>query len=206
MKTMSGKSIMTPTKQISSDVSKRFDRRAARTSHKLDAAFVDLLHRRSYESIRVGDITRKARVGRATFYAHYAGKNDLLWSQLSRIVGPMLLSEPQEPSLFDCTPLFTHVQSRFQIYRSLEGPAGSRIAKKWLQDRGWGLLQTEDPPVLRNFSTPLSLLVRFVAATLYALITWWIEEGMQLSAAQMQAIYREIVGGGLGGGAGGEGH
>ena len=188
---------MTPTKHISSRVSKRLDRRSERTSDKLDAAFIDLLHRRHYESIRVGDITRKARVGRATFYAHYAGKNDLLWSQLSRIVGPMLLAEPQEPFLFDCTPLFSHVHNRFQIYRSLEGPAGSRVAKEWLQDRVHELLKTEDTPALCEVSVPLSLLVCFVAATLHALISWWIEDGMRLSAAQMQAIYREIVGGAL---------
>src|SRR5512143_2071165 len=77
------------------------DQRVARTRDLLDAAFVALLHRRTYEAIRVGDIVRKAGVGRATFYAHYATKHDLLQSQLRRIVFPMIVAAEDGAGLID---------------------------------------------------------------------------------------------------------
>ena len=83
---------MTAAKQKSRSVSKAAagrngaaqpaDIRAVRTRQQINSAFVMLMHRRSYDSMRVSDITRKAGVGRATFYAHFTSKDDLLRSQL----------------------------------------------------------------------------------------------------------------------------
>src|SRR5438552_2594273 len=86
------------------------DQRVVRTRKRVDAAFVELLHRRAYGNIRVSDITRKAGVGRATFYAHYSSKDDLLRSQFNRIVAPMLVMTPGDACPLDATALFAHLQ------------------------------------------------------------------------------------------------
>jgi AcrR family transcriptional regulator len=70
---------MAVTKQKSASVSQRRasqrkDERVRRTRMRIDAAFVDLLHRRAYGNIRVSEIVKKAGVGRPTFYAHYSTK------------------------------------------------------------------------------------------------------------------------------------
>ena len=54
------------------------DRRAVRTRGAIHRAFAALALQRGYEAIRVDDICSQAGVGRSTFYAHYAGKDDLL--------------------------------------------------------------------------------------------------------------------------------
>ena len=69
--------------------SKKKDERVVRSRKRLDAAFVELLHRRAYGNMRVSDIAKKAGVGRATFYAHYPSKDHLLRSQFDRFVAPM---------------------------------------------------------------------------------------------------------------------
>src|SRR5689334_20959617 len=105
------------------------DARAQRTRKQIDAAFVELLFHRPYGEIRVSDITRKARVGRATFYAHFATKDELLRAQFERGVAPMLAPSPTDPCLLDATRFFGHIRSAGQIYKALMGPrAGSAPA------------------------------------------------------------------------------
>lgn len=91
---------------------------------RIDAAFVELLHRRAYGDIRVSDIVKKARVGRPTFYAHYATKDNLLRSQFERIVAPMLTPVSTQPASLDATRLFEHVYNSRHLYKALMGPGG----------------------------------------------------------------------------------
>ncbi len=52
----------------------RVDPRAKRTRHLLMDAFGQLLSQKSFEDITVQDITERATVNRATFYAHFEDK------------------------------------------------------------------------------------------------------------------------------------
>ncbi|MGO4838809.1 helix-turn-helix domain-containing protein, partial [Rhizobiaceae sp. 2RAB30] len=54
------------------------DRRVARTRTALYDALVALIRLKAYEEITVEDILREADIGRATFYAHFTSKDDLL--------------------------------------------------------------------------------------------------------------------------------
>ena len=60
------------------------DRRAARTRRALHGALISLILRKGYDAITVQEIIDEADVGRATFYAHYRGKEDLLRGGLVR--------------------------------------------------------------------------------------------------------------------------
>src|SRR5260370_8493518 len=61
------------------------DRRIQRTRRLLRDALFTLIVERGYEMITVEEITERANVGRATFYAHYKDKEDLLLSSLEEI-------------------------------------------------------------------------------------------------------------------------
>ncbi len=56
----------------------RLDPRVKRTRNLILAAFADLLPEKGFQSLTVQDITDKAEINRATFYAHFADKYDLL--------------------------------------------------------------------------------------------------------------------------------
>ncbi len=56
----------------------RQDPRAARTRLLLQQALGEMLTERSFASVTIADITRRAGVNRATFYAHFQDKDDLL--------------------------------------------------------------------------------------------------------------------------------
>ena len=54
------------------------DRRQRKTREAIFAAFVELLSKKDFVQITVGEIIDRADVGRATFYAHFETKDYLL--------------------------------------------------------------------------------------------------------------------------------
>jgi AcrR family transcriptional regulator len=183
----------------SGEAAKADDRRVRRTLRHLGNAFADLLGKRSYAAIRVSDITRKADVGRATFYAHYDGKDDLLSAEFARILDFLLVPRPQEPYLVDATGLFAHLRQARHFYRSLtqgpDGAAASRRIQDVLEDRIAGVLHARGAPAS---PLPAAVVPRYVAASLHALITWWAEGDMRQTPEELQAIFAALVGRGVG--------
>ena len=171
--------------------------RVLRTRTRIDSAFVQLLRRRPYADIRVSDITRKASVGRATFYAHYAAKDDLLRSQFERIVAPMLIACPHDPSVLDASRFFAHIRSAPQFYRALMGPNGGtapRILRDCFEARA---RQTLALNYGGTNGLKLSAVPRFVGASLIAITECWFEQGGRETPQQMQAFFADLVSPGL---------
>src|SRR5262245_4849375 len=67
--------------------STKSDRRSERSRRLLGDALVSLLAQGRYVDLTVQDILDRAGVGRSTFYAHYWDKDDLLASELERVIG-----------------------------------------------------------------------------------------------------------------------
>jgi AcrR family transcriptional regulator len=154
--------------------------------------------RRPYDRIRVSAITRKAAVGRATFYAHFATKDALLRAELVRVVSHTLVDTPNEPCLVECTRLFAHVQHARDIFRSLTGGPAHVVTERIIQDA----LETRiaaaatargDVPTMTPTFAP-----RFVASTLLTLIAWSLEQPSVPSPDELQEIFRSLVGRALG--------
>jgi AcrR family transcriptional regulator len=191
-------------KQKSQSVAETSDPRVDRTRALIAGAFVALVSHRPYARIRVSDITRKAGVGRATFYAHFESKDALLRAEVVRVVLPMLVEAPGDACLVDCTKLFTHVQHACEIYRSLTaGPTRvvtERIMQDALEARIASLVAARQAQSAATAPIP-AFVPRFVAGTLAALITWSLEQAAAPPPAELQAAYRALVGRALEGGA-----
>jgi AcrR family transcriptional regulator len=173
------------------------DARARRTRNKIDEAFVKLLFHRSYRNIRVSDITRKAAIGRATFYAHFSSKDELLRSQVNRVMIPMIKANPGSPSLVNCRALFAHVRAAPQLFHAIMGEgegSGLRIVhaamEVWLDK----LLPTPKPA---HGPLPAVLMKRFVLSTLLTIIAHGLQPGTIDSAEAMQNQFEKLVGSGL---------
>ncbi|MCP3774546.1 TetR/AcrR family transcriptional regulator [Paenibacillus sp. MZ04-78.2] len=85
------------------------DPRVIRTRRLLQDAFASLIQEKDFESITVRDIADRATVNRATFYAHFADKFEILESRLTesfmtiinrRISGHEILNEETIESIF----------------------------------------------------------------------------------------------------------
>ncbi len=89
------------------------DRRSQRTRQLLSTALIEVMLEKRYDEITVQDIIDRANVGRSTFYAHFLDKEDLLVSQVTRVLDALtrhseqvVQSELAAPSL---VPFFQHV-------------------------------------------------------------------------------------------------
>src|SRR5689334_8627333 len=61
------------------------DRRVRRTQRALREAFVGLVLEHGYDGVTIEDITERADVARATFYAHFDDKEQLLTTLFEEI-------------------------------------------------------------------------------------------------------------------------
>ena len=184
--------------QKSRSVAEVVDPRVEKTRASIASAFTGLLMRRPYDRIRVSDITRKAAVGRATFYAHFANKDALLQAELVRVVSHTLGDTAKESCLVECTKLFAHMQHARDIFRSLTGGPAHVVTERIIQDA----LETQiaaavaargDVPAMTPTFAP-----RFVASTLLTLIAWSLEQPSAPSPEELQEIFRSLVGRALG--------
>jgi AcrR family transcriptional regulator len=172
------------------------DPRAERTREQISAAFAQMVMRRAYAQIRVSDITRKAHVGRATFYAHFASKDALLAAELRRITQQMIRPMHGQAGLADCTGLFAHLLHARDIYRSLMGGASRVVTERIVQDA----IEERMAELLRQArakagvdADDLGFVPRFVASTVLALMAWALEHQIAPSPAVLQAQFQRLV-------------
>lgn len=62
------------------------DLRVKRTRKLISQAFFTLLHKKKFEKISIQEIADSAMINRATFYAHYADKQDLYDSLIDQFL------------------------------------------------------------------------------------------------------------------------
>ena len=189
---------MSTTGRPPESVRKPADRRVSRTRRSIDEAFIALLERRGYEAVGVSDIVREADVGRATFYEHYASKDDLLRTQLQR-VSSLLRAHPGRPEFLDAAPLFAHVRDVPLLYRLVAGRSAAARSLRILQE----VLQARVAEVLEEhlatgaaLRPPLtsSIASRVIVADLAAVLAWWTENGMAATPDEMQRLFLACAG------------
>jgi AcrR family transcriptional regulator len=72
----------------------RTQRRVARTKAAIEDAFVALVLERGYDRVTVEDITDRADLARATFYAHYPNKEAVQFSVFNRLTQDLVRRLP----------------------------------------------------------------------------------------------------------------
>ena len=126
---------MSRRKPISAAAPGSADRRVQRTRRILRDALSTLLQERNWDEIGVQDICERADVGRSTFYAHYADKEDLLQGSLEQLRD--FLQEPTSappaedrdvhPALAFCLPMLEHAAEMRPLFHAMVGRRGGAL-------------------------------------------------------------------------------
>ena len=97
------------------------DRRKRKTREAIFIAFTELLAKKDFTQITVGEIIEKADVGRATFYAHFETKDFLLkelcGELFCHIFDTMKEEKAEHRHIFDCDApdsVFLHLLQHLQ--------------------------------------------------------------------------------------------
>jgi AcrR family transcriptional regulator len=121
--------------------SRRYDRRVQRTQQLLRAALLSLIDEKGFETLTVQDIIDRANVGRATFYAHFDNKEDLLVSGFDelRIALKELQrracvqrSDPDEQLFAFTHAAFAHISEYRRVFRTMVGKRCGALVQQLL--------------------------------------------------------------------------
>jgi len=109
-------------------------RRVARTKAAIEDAFVQLVLERGYDRVAVEDITDRADLARATFYAHYPNKEAVLLSVSSRLVEDLMQRIAYQGGPWNVVrrdaiqTAFRHAAEQPDLYRACMSDARTRQA------------------------------------------------------------------------------
>ena len=112
----------------------RTERRVARTKAAIEDAFVALVLEQGYERVAVEDITDRADLARATFYAHYPNKEAVLFSVSNRLVEDLMSRIAYQGGPWNVVrrdaiqTAFRHAAEQPDLYRACMSDARTRQA------------------------------------------------------------------------------
>ena len=156
-----------------------------------------LMAERPYAAISVGDVTERATVNRATFYAHYLDKADLAQSVLREDVHEALLRGLSPPRLFDAEGLTRLGVATFEFVAGMRKacPKAADELGVTVQESLQEFVRTwleHEPSGLRAFSgASVDTVATVVAWSLYGGAIRWSRLTRRPSA---EGAVREIVG------------
>jgi AcrR family transcriptional regulator len=163
-------------------VDRKVDRRSERTRAALMSAFVELILSRGYEAVGVGDIIRRANVGRSTFYLHYGRKDALLKESLEHPCSALAACASGDTTARMLMPLLEHFREQRSLNRVLfEHPVRSLWVKSLaaLIERNLQLISTAGR---RRPAIPRALLALSVAEMQIGLITHWLNGALSVKS------------------------
>jgi AcrR family transcriptional regulator len=92
------------------------------------AAFNRLVLGRRYESVSVGEVTRRAGVGRSTFYEHFRDKDDVLRQALAGVLTPLADAAVGRGERRRVHAVLDHIaENRDRSVAMLDGPSRTQI-------------------------------------------------------------------------------
>jgi AcrR family transcriptional regulator len=181
----------------------KLDRRVQRTHQLLHKALIELVMEKPYEQITVQDILDRANIGRATFYAHFTDKDDLLLHGLGDEQFDIrhYLDEEElavdEDKLLPTYAIFRHAQQVHPLYKAILGSQGVEIVRlvfhKHLIHMAEQRLKHHAPAL----SLPVPVVAHYLAGALMMLMMWWLDHDMPHSPEEMDTMVQQLAMGGL---------
>lgn len=181
------------------------DRRTLRTRRSLHQALMQLIFERDYDGIGVADIADAANVGRSTFYAHFADKDDLLRSGTEHLRAILFAEHSHDiagETQAERRPLgFSrfmtgHLHEQLELYRALmRGRAGSIMLEQIRQFLS-EIVRKELVASNAGRAAP-EITVQFVVGAYMSVLTWWLDRGAVEPAEEIDAAFRDLAEGAL---------
>lgn len=182
----------------------RVDRRVRRTRNLLRHALVKLIPEKGYPAITVEDICEAADIGRSTFYARYADKDDLtkrtIREQLQTVRSARIdrRAETEAYGFAFSRPMFEHAQAFQAVHRALTGDVGEAMHEEfrvWMTETVRREIVARD----RTGTVPVELTERFVVGAFLAVLSWWLDKEPERPIDEVEAMFQRLALGGIAG-------
>lgn len=186
-------------------MARKQDRRVQRTHQLLRRALFELIQEKGFEALSVQDIIDRANVGRATFYAHFDNKEDLLVSGFEDLRSALKERQKEalsrgrgldERALAFSQEMFSHANEHRHLFRAMVGKKSGATIQRMIHRLLVDLVR-EDVKVLASAKdgkpVPTEALVRFVAGGFFGLLMWWMDGPQPLPVEEVNALFRRLA-------------
>ena len=177
------------------------DSRKERSRAAIRAAFLGLLAEKDYAKITVDAVLTRADVGRATFYAQFRGKDDLVEDFVAdtfdglRRLKPTAGPSDSDELLAQVTQVFAKTLGRGPAVRALVSGSGSRVFTDALRhaivahaDR-----VVPDRPDSLAARIDRSFLLHHIAAAFVGAVQWWAWHDFSATPEELAADYLRAI-------------
>ncbi|MFP3846866.1 TetR/AcrR family transcriptional regulator [Priestia filamentosa] len=188
---------------------KKVDRRVTKTRKAILSAYLSLLQTKGVHAISVSDITEKADINRATFYAHYEDKQNLQEQIIKEILGDLEEAiekniSKEEQNNFTLTTLegifirmLENIYEHKEFYTVMLGDNGPSIFVDNLQHiickyTTKGLVTVHADKI--DLIVPEAIYLSYVTSAQFGVIKYWIKnyysETPLFMAQQLLLLYK----------------
>lgn len=179
------------------------DRRVRRTRAALRQALVELVLEKGFHAITVEEITERADVGRATFYAHYRDKEGLLVGIVrdlaedrERLLPAVRQAHAEGFTGLPVKYIFEHAEQEKPVYQVvLRGEGDGRALREFtdlIRAHAEAAFRARAEQLAVTPRIPLDVVARAWTGELIGLLTWWVENDTGYSAAEITAHLRDL--------------
>ena len=170
------------------------DRRQRKTRELIFKAFIELLSKKDFNQITVGEIIERADVGRATFYAHFETKDFLLKALCEELFCHIFDTENNHQSehrhIFDCDApnsvflhLFQHLHKNDNNILELLSCQNNELFLRYFKINLQRLIASQLSlfEMRKSDKLPDSFWMNHIASTFVETVRWWVDHGMKES-------------------------
>ncbi len=170
------------------------DRRQRKTREAIFTAFIELLSKKEFAQITVGEIIDLADIGRATFYSHFETKDFLLkelceelFCHLFDAVGA---DKENHRHIFECDApksvflhLIQHLQKNDNNILKLLSCQNNDVFLKYFKRNLQELIASQLPlfESRKSGKLPEAFWINHITTTFVETVKWWIENGLRES-------------------------
>ncbi len=182
------------------------DRRQIKTREAIFIAFGQLLSKKHFNQITVGEIIEKANIGRATFYAHFETKDFLLKELCEELFCHIFDSVDGENEkhrhIFDCEApdsvflhLLQHLQKNDNNILELLACENNDLFLRYFKENLKELIESQIHLFVREKSKelPEDFRINHISASFVETVRWWIDRGMRESPETITDYFMRII-------------
>lgn len=181
------------------------DRRQRKTREAIFKAFVDLLSKKDFNSITVGEIISEADIGRATFYAHFETKEFLLKELCQELfchVFDSVSDSHNHRHIFECEApdsvflhLFQHLAKNDNNILDLLACRNNELFLRYFKTNLQQLVESQLSQFEnKNSKTlPVSFRVNHISSVFVETVLWWVNNGMKESPETITKYFLSVV-------------
>jgi len=172
------------------------DPRQERTRAALYRTLLKLLEKKPFDQVTVREITRRARIGYATFFRHYPDKGSLLHDLAERQIAELLaLTLPvlsTDDSSATTRKLCEYVWEHRKLWFALLSGGASDVLQKEFVRQARRVAAEHDAHADRTW-LPNDLRVVFCVTGVLEILAWWLQQKPPPPVERMAEILDRLV-------------